>query len=74
MMTRVTLKSVFGTNKSPFCISTYIRHIRTDNKSPFCIQLMIMYVFQHKSEIFGLIDVTNVVILFFQTNILLSLI
>ena len=47
MMTRVTLNSVFGTNKSPFCI-----------------QLMIVYVFQHKSDIFRLIDVINGVILF----------
>ena len=43
-------------------------------KSPFCFQLMIVYVFQHKSDIFRLIDVINGVILFFQTNFLLSLI
>ena len=49
VMTRETLKSVFETNKSPFCI-----------------QLMIMYIFQHKSDIFGLIDVTNSVIIFFR--------
>ena len=53
MMTRVTLKSVFETNKSPFCI-----------------QLMIVYVFQHKSDVFRLIDVINGVIFLFQTNIL----
>ena len=47
MMTKVTLKSVFETIKSPFCV-----------------QLMIMYVFQHKSDIFGLIDITNGVIFF----------
>ena len=28
------------------------------NKSTFCIQLMIVYVFQHKSNIFRLIDVS----------------
>ena len=49
MMTRVTLKSVFETNKSPFCI-----------------QLMIVYVFQHKSDVFRLIDVINGVIFFFR--------
>ena len=53
MMTRVTLKSVFETNKSPFCV-----------------QLMIVYAFQHESDIFRLIDVTNGVIFFFQTNFL----
>ena len=57
VMTRVTLKSVFETNKYPFCI-----------------QLMIVYVFQHKSDIFRLIDVINGVIFYFQTNFLLSLI
>ena len=46
MMIRVTLKSVFETNKSPFCI-----------------HLMIVYIFQHKSDIFRLI---NGVILFFR--------
>ena len=49
MMTRVTLKSVFETNKSPFCI-----------------QLMIVCVFQHKSDIFRLIDVINGVIFYFR--------
>ena len=44
------------------------------NKFPFCIQLMIVYVFQHKSDIFRLIDVINGVILYFQTNFLPSLI
>ena len=48
--TRVTLKSVFETNKSPFCI-----------------QLMIVCVFQHKSDIFRLIDVINGVIFIFST-------
>ena len=56
-MTRVTLKSVFETNKSPFCI-----------------QRMIVYVFQHKSDIFRLIDFINSAIVFFQTNFLLPLI
>ena len=38
------------------------------NKSLFRIQLMIVYVFQHKSDIFRLIDVINGVIFYFQTN------
>ena len=46
VMTRVTLKSDFETNKSPFCI-----------------QLMILCVFQHKSDVFRLIDVINGVII-----------
>ena len=53
MLTRVTLKSVFETNKSPFCI-----------------QLMIVYVFQHKSDIFRLIDDINGVISFFSDKCL----
>ena len=49
VMARVTLKSVFETNKSPFCI-----------------QLVIVYVFQHKSDIFRVIDVINGVTFFFR--------
>ena len=56
-MTRVSLKSVFETNKYSFCI-----------------QLMIVYVFQHKSDVFRLIDVINGVIFYGKTNLLLSLI
>ena len=26
------------------------------NKPPFCIQLMIVYVFQHKSDVFRVVD------------------
>ena len=42
-------------------------------KCPFCIQLMIVYVFQHKSDVFRLLDVINGVIFFFQTDLLPSL-
>ena len=55
VMTRVTLKSVFETNKSPLCI-----------------KLMIVYVFQHKLDIFRLIDVI-VCNIFFHANFLLPL-
>ena len=54
MMTRVTQKSVFETNKSPFCI-----------------QLMTVYVFQHESDIFRLIDVINGVIYIFSDKFLI---
>ena len=53
MMITVTLKSVFETNKSPFCI-----------------QLMIVYVFQHKSDILRLIDVINGGLFFFSDKFL----
>ena len=51
VMTRVTLRSVFETNKSPFCI-----------------ELMVVYVFQHKSDVFRLIDVINGEIFYIQTK------
>ena len=51
-----------------------LKSVIETNKSSFCIQLMFMYTFQHKSDILGLIDVTNSVIYYFQIYILLSLI
>ena len=59
VMTRVTLKSVFETNKSPLCI-----------------KLMILYVFQHKLDIFRLIDVIVCNIFFsgkFLTTIIIDI-
>ena len=40
-------------------ITRVLKSVFETNKSPFSIELMIVYVFQHKSDIFRLIDAIN---------------